>query len=289
MKGMILLEDLARDVESLGEGLAWAQEFARDRLAPWQIAAGLALLVVVCAVCAAMIYGLLREWVPRRAAGPPANRTIECVVAVALLVYGMGVAVVVLAALRIEDFLPRMLCQVGMNTAAIACLGIAAARRQGRSFHAWDLRRSGAVRLAWTVPAVLLAYLPIHLAVVLVWQVMMARLDWSRDLQPVLLEPFAAGGYTLPVFFAFAVLVVPLQEEIIFRGALYRGLRERFGGWGAALAGSALFAAMHFHTAALVPLFVLSLLLTAVYEWSGSLWSCVLLHALFNGLNLTLA
>ncbi len=88
---------------------------------------------------------------------------------------------------------------------------------------------------------------------------------------------------------AIAVVAAPLTEEIIFRGCLY-GISRQFAGRLPAIFFSAVvFALIHGHLPSLPGLLVLSIALCLVYERTGSLWSCIGLHALFNGLTVIAA
>ena len=81
-----------------------------------------------------------------------------------------------------------------------------------------------------------------------------------------------------------AVIFAPFQEEMIFRGYIY-GVARRYGG---PLAGmvctSLLFAAIHLHAPSFAGLFVLAMCLTLAYEWTGSLFVPMLMHAMFNSI-----
>lgn len=79
------------------------------------------------------------------------------------------------------------------------------------------------------------------------------------------------------------VVVAPFVEEFLFRGVLY-GVARKFGGrYPAMIATSLLFTAIHLSPLVLAPLFVLSLALTLSYERTGSLWTPILMHMIFNG------
>ena len=82
------------------------------------------------------------------------------------------------------------------------------------------------------------------------------------------------------------IVVAPVTEELLFRGALFGSLRARIGSRAAALLSSLLFAAVHGSLTALVPLFVLALVLCWVYERSGSLVAPVAVHMLNNATSL---
>lgn len=81
------------------------------------------------------------------------------------------------------------------------------------------------------------------------------------------------------------IVVAPIMEEMLFRGILYpwgkqRGF-PRLAFWGTAV----LFAAVHANVAIFLPLFVLALALTVLYELTDNLLAPIAAHSLFNGLN----
>src|SRR5262249_17482557 len=88
--------------------------------------------------------------------------------------------------------------------------------------------------------------------------------------------------------FITASIIAPLVEEVLFRGYFYPTLKRYFGPVASALAVSLLFGVTHGSAAALAPLFVLALCLTAAYEYTGSLLVTMTMHFAFNTINLVL-
>jgi membrane protease YdiL (CAAX protease family) len=97
---------------------------------------------------------------------------------------------------------------------------------------------------------------------------------------------------------AYAILypvAAPVAEELLFRGVLFKGLRDglraRFGrapavGLAAVLSGS-VFGALHLGGGqdAFIPVLVaLGVLLALAYEWSGTLYVPIAIHALNNAI-----
>jgi membrane protease YdiL (CAAX protease family) len=84
----------------------------------------------------------------------------------------------------------------------------------------------------------------------------------------------------------FAVVIAPVAEEFIFRGVLYPFVKQigypRFAWIGV----NFLFALIHMDAAALVPLFVLAIALTWLYEKTGNLLAPIAAHSFFNAANL---
>jgi len=84
---------------------------------------------------------------------------------------------------------------------------------------------------------------------------------------------------------AFAVLLAPLVEEVLFRGVLYPGVkamgRPRLALWGTSL----VFGFIHFNLMTFVPLVVFALVLARLYEQTGNLLAPIAAHATFNAAN----
>ena len=75
--------------------------------------------------------------------------------------------------------------------------------------------------------------------------------------------------------------MVPIVEELVFRGALYTGLRTRLStGWAVGVSAFA-FAVLHPGDGLLFVLF-LGVATALLYERTNSLWAAVTTHAAFN-------
>jgi len=81
------------------------------------------------------------------------------------------------------------------------------------------------------------------------------------------------------------IILAPLAEEILFRGILYPWLKQagfpRLALWCSAL----LFAVFHVNLLTFVPLVVLAVVLTLLYERTNNLLAPITAHALFNAMN----
>lgn len=85
-----------------------------------------------------------------------------------------------------------------------------------------------------------------------------------------------------------AVVVAPLAEEVVFRGYLYPAAKRFCGPAGAMVFSSLVFAAAHGNVVALLPLFILAVVLCLIYEFTGSIWACMSVHFLFNAATVTI-
>ncbi len=98
----------------------------------------------------------------------------------------------------------------------------------------------------------------------------------------------ASRGPGLIGFVLITVVLVPLAEELVFRGILYPAIKSagfpRLALWGT----SVFFAAIHFNLAIFLPLLLLALVLTWLYEKTDNLLATIAAHSLFNAANLGL-
>ncbi len=76
--------------------------------------------------------------------------------------------------------------------------------------------------------------------------------------------------------------IIPLTEELVFRGLAYRRMRERVSVPAAALLSAVLFALFHGNLAQGVYAGLLGLLLAVLYEWYGTLKIPYVLHMAAN-------
>lgn len=86
------------------------------------------------------------------------------------------------------------------------------------------------------------------------------------------------------------IAVIPaFCEEIFFRGMLMKFAHTLFKKWWLSiLVSSLLFAAFHTSISEFVPIFLAGIILGSVYYLTSSIWMNVLLHLLFNGLQVVL-
>ncbi len=91
---------------------------------------------------------------------------------------------------------------------------------------------------------------------------------------------------TLPGFLALLVgvgLLVPVAEELYFRGLLQGWLRQRLGLWATVLVSAAVFGLAHFDSIGVViSAMIMGALMAWAYERTRSLWVTIGMHALTN-------
>jgi uncharacterized protein len=99
-----------------------------------------------------------------------------------------------------------------------------------------------------------------------------------------------AGFSWLNFVFVFTVgaIIAPIVEEMLFRGLLYQWLRRHTGALTAILLSGAIFSVVHLYLVVLLPLFVVGVVLAAVFEWTQSLWITITLHFFQNAMAISL-
>jgi membrane protease YdiL (CAAX protease family) len=136
---------------------------------------------------------------------------------------------------------------------------------------------------------VMLLFLPIGWGLQWTTAELMTRLNFEPDeqqaVQALRLTKGWMDGTALAVM---AIFLAPLAEEFLFRGILYTVVKQlgfpRLALWGTSL----LFAAIHWNLPTFLPLLVLALMLTLLYEKTGNLLAPIVTHSLFNALNFSL-
>jgi len=109
-----------------------------------------------------------------------------------------------------------------------------------------------------------------------------------RSENPILGLFVDAPGWKYVMLGLLVVVVGPIFEEIMFRGWLFGGLRKGWGDQAAYLLSATLFALIHGDAPALPALFLLGLIFAWVYRRSGSLYTSILVHGMWNATTFSL-
>lgn len=122
--------------------------------------------------------------------------------------------------------------------------------------------------------------------------VALASLAWRSGLnlfglpdEPQDLIALFAGTHspwTLAGLLVVACVIAPLNEELLFRGALFRYLRQALGRMPALALTGALFGILHGNWAGFLPLALLGVAFALAYERTGDLRVSIVAHGLFN-------
>ena len=128
-----------------------------------------------------------------------------------------------------------------------------------------------------------LAALPVVYLVSAIWQTLLDACGYPVAHQNIV-EVFL--GFTTPLtqalFTIVAAVLVPFNEEMIFRGGLFRGLLAAVPRRWAIGISALVFAAAHLDVTSFAPLTVLGVAFALAYERTGNIRTVIIAHALFN-------
>jgi membrane protease YdiL (CAAX protease family) len=152
---------------------------------------------------------------------------------------------------------------------------------------AFGLHRAELNRAWFPAVPVVIVFLPVAWLLQGLALRVLTNLGWPAQSEAAVTVLMGAKAWWLRVYLGvFTVAIAPVAEEFIFRGMLYPFLKQ--SGWPrtAWFGVSFVFALIHWDAAALIPLFLLALVLTWLYEKTGSLLAPITAHSLFNTTNL---
>lgn len=237
---------------------------------------------------AAAVLALAWLWrfpLPRESnAAPPAGSDLAGVALLALVATHLLRLAAGVVARGAEDPTPRLLGYVPLllNIALLLWLGCGRFRGVLGAWPKWRVLVDGVALYALFFPLVLASH----------WCSDELLRDAQLPRQETLRWLESTPGWGHGIVIAALIVVVPLSEELIFRGFLLRGLeqlaRPRCGtaARGVALViSAALFAGVH-ERFAMIPVFVVGILLGAMTQRTGGLWTAVVFHALHNAVTI---
>jgi membrane protease YdiL (CAAX protease family) len=211
---------------------------------------------------------------------------------VACIFTGLLVAVVLqksgLAAFKSPDgFADILLATLSFQGAAWILIFIFL-KRQGINWRdAFGLRNAHLKKsLLLAAGAMVLALLPV-LYLQQLSALALQKIGWPPEDQRAVLLISNAGSPWLRGYLAFfAMVLAPVAEEFIFRGVLFPFVKQLGRPKLAWFGVSFLFAAIHLNAPTFVPLFVLALVFTWLYDTTDCLLAPIAAHSLFNAANL---
>jgi uncharacterized protein len=117
----------------------------------------------------------------------------------------------------------------------------------------------------------------------------MIRLEKQNDNEVVVLLK-AKSGLDVIINVLVMAVIPAIFEEMCFRGALQRILIRLFKNpWMGIIATAILFSAFHLQFEGFLPRMFLGILLGATFWYSGSLWTNILAHCFYNGIQVVAA
>lgn len=94
--------------------------------------------------------------------------------------------------------------------------------------------------------------------------------------------------YPMWIMILLIGVLAPVCEELVFRGYIFRSLYKSTGFWPAALISAIMFGMMHLNFNQAAYAFVIGMFFAGLAWASGSLWSSVIAHAVFNSVEVVI-
>ncbi|HEY3249001.1 MAG TPA: CPBP family intramembrane glutamic endopeptidase [bacterium] len=153
--------------------------------------------------------------------------------------------------------------------------------------------RGGGLRLVWLGAGLSLLSIPLstlaeqvamEIAGMVVGPVQAQRMnDYEHAIVPIdRILRGAAGADEIALIIVLICVVVPVAEEVFFRGFAYGAMRARWHRTVAVIVSAAFFAAVHLQIIHFLPIFALGVVLAYAYERTGSLLPAVVIHGINN-------
>lgn len=146
-------------------------------------------------------------------------------------------------------------------------------------------------RSAWHAEERLLKKLPFGPGEVLMTMEYMLAVSFAADLIMSFIQTDRAAyseimnsftAWPVPVTLLIVGFIGPIGEEFLFRGVLYRRIRDYLGLWPAALISAAIFGAVHGTFTQGVPAALMGVVLAVIYEHFGTLKASIAAHIAVN-------
>ena len=154
---------------------------------------------------------------------------------------------------------------------------------------AFGFRKSTLLRALFWATVCFIVILPVALLLENCSAELLEKIGWQPEEQDAVKlfsgAPLWPTGIYLGVF---AIVIAPAAEEFIFRGILFPFVKQLGFPKFAWIGVSLLFALIHHDLTIFIPLFVLALALTWLYEFTDNLFAPIFVHALFNATNLAI-
>jgi membrane protease YdiL (CAAX protease family) len=216
-------------------------------------------------------------------------RWTDALIALLLTWLGALPLLAVLDALPVRDIADALLLLFGGLLTGVASLVVARWRHGAAGRLIWGWRRPNLADVGIGVAAALLAFLAVG---VIVWLLTLG--GEAPEVQTGIREA-AANRAALPFLAIAAVVVVPIAEELLYRGLLFQGLRTRLGRWPAIGMSGFVFGLLHVQWGnlegtllLLAAFYPLGMWLAWLFDRRGTLVVPIVAHMAYNGINLGL-
>lgn len=189
------------------------------------------------------------------------------------LVSGLIIGVfVVITRSNIDDTMIAALVASPICTLLAALLGIYLSKIPLKKYIANKLESK--IKLLYCF----LLFLGVYFMSLLIGGILETFIPSNDSLNSVFIQGFNSWIGVLAI-----VVLAPIFEELLFRGVILRGFLKNYGPMTSVIMTAVLFGVFHFNPIQSITAAILGLALGWMFIKTGSLWVCMLFHALYNG------
>jgi membrane protease YdiL (CAAX protease family) len=192
---------------------------------------------------------------------------------------------------------PELAATLGADVATVVVVVAWLSRRYPGWVEVLGLPRKGerAKEIIYGLVAGPVVYAAVAFVAAVVLSVLLGAISGEEAAAPEQIDAASlstAGRFLTAVV---AILVAPVTEELLFRGVLFRAIRDRRGFWIGAMVSSVVFGLVHFVPAPWqdtvllqVTMVFTGFALAWIYERRSNLFVCIVTHMTFNAIGLAL-
>ena len=127
------------------------------------------------------------------------------------------------------------------------------------------------------------AAVPLLLVTLIITTIVIMKFNLKPPVQPIVDMLIKEEKIPILIYSSiFAAIVGPVMEEIFFRGFMYNALRKYAGVFWSIMITSVMFSLLHAHWVGFLPILILGILLSYLYEKTGSLVPSFIVHIMHN-------
>ena len=230
----------------------------------------------------------------RNPESPWTGRDLAVAVGLLLLGYAAVIAVAVAVAVTVGEDDPNVTLALAIATLAfriwLAALVLILATRRNLTLGQLGFRSLRGSALWWPFASWAGAFgiIVVYGAGLILVEELLGR-DLSRLMEGNVSYPADTTTATWVVLGLAVVLAAPLGEELFFRSLVFRAVQARWGLLAGLIISGGLFALVHFEISVVLPFWLIGIWLAWTYHRSGSLWTPIVAHAIFNGVSFAAA
>lgn len=170
-----------------------------------------------------------------------------------------------------------------MSVAALSVIFYFIRKKYGQSIGSIGLAKVSVLKSLFIGAAGYIAFVPVIFVIMLGTFVFIRLMGYDPPVQPIVGVFMEEEKVSILVMASvFAAVFGPVAEEIFFRGFMYPAVKKQWGMAAGILGTSVLFSFLHMHAVGFLPILALGIMLTYLYEKTGTILVPIAVHIIHN-------